>query len=167
MLKCLEEIVNELPETKLGLMNGQPNQIAMSSEASPQAKAIGSRVAIAIACWALSSVGALMALMAFVSTVVVAPLKMPLEQVFFGLAFYSGIAIALAWISLAVMTFAWVNERRVAWYWPVFGGLAGLFGSVVFAVLLPFYLSCVGLGMYLLYFHLVGPTENAASQEKT
>lgn len=128
----------------------------------PKTKAIGSRCAIAIACWVFSSVGALMALMMSISTVVVAPLKKPLEQWSLGFEFYLGLAIAYAWVSLAVMTSVWINDKRVAWHWPVFGGLAGLLGSVVFAVMLPFYLTCACLGMYLFYFHLVGTTENVA-----
>lgn len=122
----------------------------------------GSRFAISLACWSLSSIGVLMSLMLIASTSVVSLIRDPLVHVLQSGTFYLGFAMAFAWMALAVMTGAWVGNRRVSPVWPLLGGLAGIFCTAAFAVFIPLYLPCLILGLYLCYFHLAASGRNAA-----
>lgn len=70
--------------------------------------------------------------------------------------FYLGWGMAYAWLALARMTMGWIGERRVAWHWPVIGGMAGVVCATFFATAIVLYLPCALLGVYLCYFHLAG-----------
>ncbi|NWF48370.1 hypothetical protein F3K02_24400, partial [Hydrogenophaga sp. D2P1] len=78
-------------------------------QASSQIPVSGRRVAIAVVCWLLSSVGLLMSLMVFTATAVTALVNEPFFQVVNDPKFCLGLAVAYAWSSLAVMTIAWVG----------------------------------------------------------
>lgn len=116
----------------------------------------GSRVAIALACWLLSSVGVLVSLMAILSVFIAALLTKPLEEVLQSGSFYFGLGVAYAWTALAVMTAAWISNKQLAWHWPLLGGMAGMICSAVFMFFIPLILPCFFLGLYLVYFHLAG-----------
>jgi len=124
----------------------------------------GSRFAISLACWLFSSIGVLMSLM-LVASSVVSLIRDPIRQVLQSSTFYLGLAIAVAWTALAVMTGAWVSNQSVSRLWPLLGGLTGIICTAVFSLFIPLYLPCSLLGLYLCYFHLTGSAvsgQNAA-----
>ncbi|WP_291518939.1 hypothetical protein [Acidovorax sp.] len=134
-----------------------PEPINASSPPSPK-PSNGSRAAIALACWLLSSIGALTSLMMIVGVSVVAVLTEPISDVIQSSSFYLGIGTAYSWTALAVMTEGWVSNKFVSWHWPLFGGIVGIVCAVYFAAFILICLPCVFLGMYLCYFHLAGHT---------
>ncbi len=111
---------------------------------------------LALACWLLSGVGLAM------SAGVVVAWGVDLTQ---GVSwrtltepmFYLAPAVAYAWTALAVMTLAWVADRRVAWHWPVLGSLVALTLSV--SLLFSFVVCLPGmlLAVRLVIFHLSPP----------
>jgi Na+/melibiose symporter-like transporter len=121
----------------------------------------GSRFAIALTCWLLSSIGVLMSLMVMVGVSIVALLTKPLAETLQSSSFYLGFGAAYAWAALAVMTGGWVSNEPVAWHWPVVGGVLGLICSAFFFAFIPLYLPCLLLGLYLSYFHLAGYSPDA------
>ena len=103
--------------------------------------------------------------MMIVGACVASLLTKPALEVLVSWEFYLGLGTAYAWLALGVMTGAWVSNKRLAWHWPVFGGVVGMACAAAFAVMIPLYLPCAILGFYLCYFHLasrVHATENAA-----
>ena len=143
-----------------------PMSIDPTSQLSqPTRFANGKRVAFALVCWLLSSIGILMSLMMVVGTAIASLLTKPLAENLQTGMFYLGFGTAYAWLALGVMTGGWVGNKQVAWHWPVVGGSIGLVCSVSFVAAIPLYLPCVLLSLYLCYFHLAGPTagsKNAA-----
>ena len=134
-----------------------------SQLSQPTQLANGKRVAFALVCWLLSSIGILMSLMMIVGASIVSLLTMPLAENLQSGMFYLGFGTAYAWLALGVMTGGWVSNRQVAWHWPVAGGSIGLVCSISFTAAIPLYLACVLLGFYLCYFHLAG--QNAGSKK--
>ncbi|WKB56149.1 hypothetical protein [Eleftheria terrae] len=68
-------------------------------------------------------------------------------------------ALALHTATFFVMTKAWVHDRRLAWYWPVFGLLSlGVFVASplpLFSILMiPTLVPPMVLAVYLCYYHL-------------
>ncbi len=98
-----------------------------------------------------------MSLMVFTATAVTALVNEPFFQVVNDPKFCLGLSVAYAWSSLAVMTIAWVGDRRVAWHWPVLGGLAGLVSAIFFAPFVLLYLPGAVLAVYLSVFHISKP----------
>jgi len=123
---------------------------------------IGSRFAIALACWLLSSVGALMSLFMFTGISIWSLITQPISEVLQDWKFYVGAGIAYAWLALWVMTKGWIYDRQVAWYWPVLGGAIGILCCAFFFIMIYLYLPCALLGLYLTYFHLRSPSTTGA-----
>lgn len=142
-------------------MNTDPQSTSPTSPLRHPSKPVnGSRVAVALACWLLSSIGVLMSLM-MIGTCISSLLTKPPAEVLQSGIFYLGIGTAYAWVALAVMTGGWVGNNAVAWHWPLAGGMVGLICLVAFAAFIPLYLPCALLGMYLCYFHLAGYADDA------
>jgi hypothetical protein len=110
-------------------------------------------VAIALACWLPASVGVLSSLMftaASLSSLVTGPRQADLGQA----AGYVGLCVPGAWFALAVMTVAWVKNRKVHWAWPVFGSVNGVAMVLLFHTFWFLYFSAAALAVYLACFHL-------------
>lgn len=117
------------------------------------AHANGTRVTIALACWLPASVGVLSSLMFTAASLfswVTGPRQADLGQA----GNYVGLCVLGAWVALAVMTVAWVKNRRVHWAWPVFGSLNGVAMALLFHPFWFLYFSAAGLAVYLACFHL-------------
>ena len=82
----------------------------------------GKRFAIVMVSWFFASVGVLSALMFAVAGVVIDE----------GGGLYA-ITPLIAWISLAVMTIRWLQDRRCHWLWPITGSIAGVISAMLFA----------------------------------
>ncbi|HEY8608459.1 MAG TPA: hypothetical protein VIM12_15190 [Noviherbaspirillum sp.] len=104
------------------------------------------RRTVAQACWYFSGVSVL-----FSTTVAVVSLFADDNEAHH-VALYA--TVLVAWLVLAVMTLAWIRDRRLHWIWPLAGTCAGLPASLVFHELWPGYISTVPLAFYLVYFHL-------------
>lgn len=107
----------------------------------------GTRVAAAIASWGGASIAVLVSVMLATSTVAGSIradwlVTLPL----------------LAWISLAVMTVRWIQNRACHWFWPVAGTICGIASSVAFMPIAIFYIAAVPLAIYLAFWHLRQPT---------
>jgi hypothetical protein len=113
----------------------------------------GTRVAIALACWLPASVGVLSSLMftgASLFSLITGPGQAGLGQA----ASYVGLCVPGAWVALAVMTVAWVKNRKAHWAWPAFGSLNGVAAALLFHPFWFLYFSAAGLAVYLAWFHL-------------
>lgn len=107
----------------------------------------GTRVAAAIASWSGASIAVLASLMLAISTGV-APNR----------ATWLGIVPLLAWVSLAVMTVRWIQNRRCHWLWPIAGTTCGIASAAAFYMLGFLYIAAVPLAIYLVFWHLLRPT---------
>lgn len=135
-----------------------PDEIASHASATPPPPGDrnGQRFTVALVCWLLSSLGVLFSLMLVIGGMLWPLLPHPPDTMRQNIPFFLSALVLYAWVALAVMTEAWVNRRRVAWHWPVLGGLAGLVCAVFFMMGAWLCLPCIGLGIYLVYAHLTG-----------
>jgi hypothetical protein len=120
--------------------------------------ASGSRAAIAVACWLLSSIGVLMSLLMFSSVSISLLFTQTLDMALRQTVFYFGLAVCFSWAALAVMTHGWIHNKKVGLFWVFGGALAGLvcaFGAFPASFIC---LPCMALGGYVFYFHLVFET---------
>jgi hypothetical protein len=78
--------------------------------------------------------------------------ELPRQSLLVGIATFAPL---YAWLALAVMTQAWIVNRKVHRFWPVSGTLTGLPSAILFSPLaFPFYAPAAALAFYLVYFHL-------------
>lgn len=98
----------------------------------------GRRFAIALASWCLAGLGVLSSFLVALATS----------------ASFTAVLPLLAWVSLAVMTVRWVQDRRCHWFWPIFGAVSGLFSAAVFVWVFVVYMAAVPLAAYLVWWHL-------------
>jgi uncharacterized BrkB/YihY/UPF0761 family membrane protein len=115
----------------------------------------GSRFALAMACWLLSSLGVLLSLMVAVSGLV-RLFQQPLAVSLHDRQVWMSFAIGYAWSALFVMSSSWVDNRRVAWHWPVMGGMVSGLCAAIFAPFILLCFPCLYLAGYLCFFHLSG-----------
>ena len=98
----------------------------------------GRRFAIALASWCLAGLGVLSSFLVALATS----------------ASFTALLPLLAWVSLAVLTVRWVQDRRCHWFWPIFGALSGLFSAAVFVWVFVVFFAAVPLAAYLFWWHL-------------
>lgn len=103
----------------------------------------GSRFAMAITSWIFAGIGVL-------SSIMFAGVSMVSENASGILA----IMPLLAWVSLSVMTFLWIQDRHAHWLWPVIGLITGTISAVMFSFVFFVYISAVPLATYLVFWHL-------------
>jgi len=109
-----------------------------SESANRTPRVSGRRFAIALASWCLAGIGVLSSFMVALATSASFAAALPL----------------LAWVSLAVMTVRWVQDRRCHWFWPIFGAVSGLLSAAVFVWVFGVYVAAVPLATYLVWWHL-------------
>lgn len=107
----------------------------------------GTRVAAAIASWSGASIAVLASLMFAISTGVGS-----------GRASWLSVAPLLAWVSLAVMTVRWIQNRGCHWLWPIAGTTCGISSAAAFFMVGYLYVAAVPLALYLVFWHLQRPT---------
>lgn len=105
----------------------------------------GRRFAIVLVSWLLAGFGVLSSAIVAGAGLVAAPSSV------------QGVLALLplfAWISLAVMSVRWVQDRPCHWFWPGFGTLAGALSAIFFVGIFFFYVSALPLATYLTFWHL-------------
>ena len=106
------------------------------------------RVTVAIACWASAIPGVFMSFLFFYSAV-----NSHFEFDVDG-PNYIGLAIPVAWLSLAMMTMDWIRNSRSSVIWLIFGTVTGLPLAGLFSPFIAFYFTLVGLAVYLLVWNI-------------
>ena len=104
----------------------------------------GTRFAVALGSWCFAGVGVLVCIM--FAGAGIAGDSLSASKV---LAFIP----IFAWVSLAVMTLRWLQDRRCHWAWPVLGTLAGTTSAIAFIGAFFFYLSAIPMAIYLVFWH--------------
>ena len=131
-------------------------QIPAQEDSSPH---FDRRFGIALSCFLLSALN-LFFVVAMVVAVFHTPPNSPSDWRLHGLA-----ALWLyAWTAWIRMAFAWANDRRLGWFWPVTGTLAGLI-SVLSSMLLGAILGLPALllALYMSGYHLRRPAARPAA----
>lgn len=133
-------------------MQGSTTQAPTPPKAAQPVKPVtlsGKRVVMALACWVTSGAGVLASLFLVSGTALGMLFNQPWDQVVRAPAFYSGLLVAYAWLSLVVMTRAWLADRHPHWHWVILGGLAGLISAAMLAPASLAVAPCMALGLYL------------------
>lgn len=111
-----------------------------------------SRPAIAILAWLLSLPAVFMSLTSLLSGFMSLFTATPQTGIFL-----IALMMSAAWVFLAVMTLAWLNNRRCNEAVPIVGTIVGLPMAALYAFPIGFllYASTACLAFYLVYWHLL------------
>lgn len=119
-----------------------------------------SRPIIAILAWLLSLPAVFMSLSFLLTGFMSLFSDTPQAHIFF-----LALLMIAAWVFLAVMTLAWLNNRRCNEAVPIVGTIIGLPMAVLqaFPIGFLFYASTACLAFYLVYWHLLVADEAASA----
>lgn len=134
--------------------------IAMTTTAIPRA-ATTKRILWGAAAWGLSSVAVYITFFGFSS-----PLRS--HELLNTGSLIAWLPNAAAWVFLAIMTTAWIRNRRCHPLVPIIGTCIGLPCAIYAArwlISIPYYISTVPLAFYLVYWHLwtANPSQQTAA----
>jgi len=131
--------------TRMGIRQQQRGRIMRPGETRLPFN--GSRVAVAVASWCGASLAVLASAM-FLFAALAGSGRSPWPLV----------APLVAWLSLAVMTVRWIQNRSCHWLWPIVGTACGTLSAAAFFMVGFLYIAAVPLAVYLVFWHLLRPS---------
>jgi len=108
----------------------------------------GKRVAVALACWMLASIGIFSSFMFFIAAM------SSLTSIPEDPSMLFPLVIPVTWFSLAAMTRDWIRNTRTHTVWIIIGTATGLPLAILFSSVILLYFTVVGLSFYLIFWHL-------------